>query len=167
MRVPLGSAVMAIALLAGVMQAVAQPARGPGTPDTTRGPPEMMRSPPEIMRGGRMMADGFRHIEGRLAFLRAELNITDAQAPQWNAFADAVRAQTEHMRQAIANSGPVKGDESAPDLLERRLRLLTARTEALRTVLASVEPLYAVLTDQQKQAADALIRERFMAGRMR
>ena len=30
------------------------------------------------------MAD---HVEGRIAFLKVELKITDAQMPQWNAFA--------------------------------------------------------------------------------
>src|SRR5687768_16367085 len=34
----------------------------------------------------------FEHIEGKLAFYRTELGVTDAQQPQWNAFADAVRS---------------------------------------------------------------------------
>src|SRR6185437_1141283 len=40
-----------------------------------------------LMKG--MMAA--RHLEGRLAFLKTELKITDEQTPQWNAFADTVR----------------------------------------------------------------------------
>ena len=39
--------------------------------------------------------DPTRHIEGRIAFLKAELAITDAQLPQWNAFADTLRARAK------------------------------------------------------------------------
>jgi hypothetical protein len=40
-----------------------------------------------------------QHIEGRLAFLKTELKITDAQAPQWNAYADALRANAKRMHE--------------------------------------------------------------------
>ena len=39
------------------------------------------------------------HIEGRIAFLKAELKITDVQMPQWNAFADTLRANAQRMRE--------------------------------------------------------------------
>src|SRR5215469_11001572 len=42
-----------------------------------------------------MMAE---HIEGRLAFLKTELKITDAQLPLWNAFAQAMRDDAGTMR---------------------------------------------------------------------
>src|SRR5919202_1070827 len=37
-------------------------------------------------------------VEGRIAFLKAELKITDAQTPQWNAVADAMRKNDAAMR---------------------------------------------------------------------
>ncbi len=55
------------------------------------------------MMQGRMAASAiqpFRRIEGQLAYFRAELRMTDAQAQSWNAFADSVRAQAERLRQA-------------------------------------------------------------------
>jgi hypothetical protein len=45
--------------------------------------------------GIRMMAE---HIEGRLAFLKTELKITDAQLPLWNAFAQAMRDNATAMQ---------------------------------------------------------------------
>ena len=39
-------------------------------------------------RGGMMSMMMGDHIEGRIAFLKAELKITDVQMLQWNAFAD-------------------------------------------------------------------------------
>src|SRR6516164_4872740 len=38
-----------------------------------------------------------RYVEGRLAFLKTELKITDAQLPLWNAVADAIRANAKSM----------------------------------------------------------------------
>ena len=35
------------------------------------------------------------HVEGRIAFLRAELKITDAQTSAWSGFADALRARAK------------------------------------------------------------------------
>src|SRR5215467_1255550 len=44
-----------------------------------------------------MMGAMARHVEGRLAFLKTELKITDAQLPLWNALADAIRANAKSM----------------------------------------------------------------------
>src|SRR5262245_57582372 len=46
------------------------------------------------------------HIEGRIAFLKAELHITDAQTAQWNAVADALRDGDKTMRDAWAQLRP-------------------------------------------------------------
>jgi hypothetical protein len=54
------------------------------------------------MSPGTMRA--FDRIEGQLAYLRTALRVTDAQMPQWNAFADAVRAQSGRLRQAYAQA---------------------------------------------------------------
>ncbi len=47
------------------------------------------------VRGGMgrlgMMSAEASHVEGRIAFLKTELRITDAQLPLWNAVADALR----------------------------------------------------------------------------
>src|SRR5215831_15280409 len=47
--------------------------------------------------GMAMMGAMARHVEGRLAFLKTELKITDAQLPLWNALADAMRANAKTM----------------------------------------------------------------------
>src|SRR5215470_8320624 len=44
-----------------------------------------------MMMGQHDMPMMAKHIEGRLAFLKTELKITDAQLSHWNAFAQAVR----------------------------------------------------------------------------
>ena len=67
------------------------------------------------------MAD---HVEGRIAFLKAELNITEAQMTQWDAFADAIRSNATRMSgmPAIMMQGGMMGQDgtsmSAPDRLD-------------------------------------------------
>ena len=56
----------------------------------------MMRQMMMGQQGG--MGMPFEHVEGRIAFLKAELKITDAQAPQWNAFADTLRSNAKAHR---------------------------------------------------------------------
>jgi LTXXQ motif family protein len=53
----------------------------------------MMRQMMMGQQGGMGMGMPFEHVEGRIAFLKAELKITDAQAPQWNAFAETLRSE--------------------------------------------------------------------------
>ena len=45
-----------------------------------------------------MMCRTAKHLDGRLAYLRTELKPTDAQTPQWNAFAEAIRGSGEQSR---------------------------------------------------------------------
>jgi hypothetical protein len=53
------------------------------------------------------------HIEGRLAFLKTELKITDAQLPLWNAFAQAMRDNATAMR---AMPHTMTGIDKGPDV---------------------------------------------------
>ncbi len=119
---------------------------------------QMMHGQPMGMGAGM----GFAHIEGQIAFFKAELGITEAQTPQWNAFADVLRARAEKSKQAAP---PAMGEATAPEQIERRIAMLTARSEAMQAVLGGLKPLYAVLTDSQKKTADALMTEHFMAMR--
>ncbi len=105
------------------------------------------------------------HIDGQLAFYRAELHITDAQQPQWNAFADAFRAAANTLREAVTRATQGGGHITAPDLLQRRIALLSAQLEVLRSVEAAGRPLYAALSDEQKRAADQLMAEHFQSMR--
>jgi hypothetical protein len=113
------------------------------------------------MMQGRMAAASmqpFRRIEGQLAYSRAELRITDAQAQPWNTFADAVRAQAERLRQATQQAMPGATEPGpAPQQMERRIALLSAHLEAMRAVAAAATPLYAALSEEQRRTADELM----------
>ena len=97
------------------------------------------------------------HVEGRLAFLKTELKITDAQLPLWNAVADAIRANAKGM--GAMSDGMMRANQATPlpDKLTMREKMMTALLEALRRFKSAVEPLYAALSDEQKKTADELL----------
>jgi hypothetical protein len=106
--------------------------------------------------GGAMRMMPTEHVEGRIAFLKTELKITDAQLPQWNAFADALRNSAGQMRQAMQGMhGGMPG--SLPARLDAMVTMMSARLEGLKATSASAKSLYAVLDDAQKKTADDLI----------
>jgi hypothetical protein len=109
----------------------------------------------------------FQHIEGQIAFFKAELKVTDAQAPQWNAFADALRGSAVRLREAMAKAAEARDSLPAPEQMERRLAMLTAQADATQAMLATAKPLYATLGDDQKKVADELMAEHMMTMRTR
>jgi hypothetical protein len=97
------------------------------------------------------------HLEGRLAYLRAELGITDAQRSAWDAYAAAVKKTMEGMQgmhqsmmQAMASGTPVERVAARVSAMESRI----ASLKELQPALAS---LYGTLTAEQKQKADQLL----------
>ena len=119
---------------------------------------EQMAPMMRMMRGmgGEMRMMPSEHVEGRIAFLKTELAITEAQLPQWNAFADALRNSAKTMHNAMGN---MQGGMPAalPAKLDAMTAMMTARLDGLRTTAAATKALYAVLTDAQKKTADDLV----------
>lgn len=120
--------------------------------------PTMLR----MMQNGNVRADGrgmmpFDHIEGRIAFYKAELVITDAQLPQWNAFADALRSSAKGMRTAMAGMMQAGTPTTAPARMEAIVQAMSARLDAMKATLAAGKSLYGVLSDDQKKTADELM----------
>ena len=156
----------------GVARAQTEPA-----PPMQNMPQGRMMSPgsgmPMMGGPGRMgmmgMAD---HVEGRIAFLKAELKITEAQMPQWNAFSDALRENARRIggMTGMTMQGGMTGQDSAsvnaPDRLDRMEKMMTTMLEAIKATKAALAPLYAVLTDEQKKLADQLIHGPMGMGRM-
>lgn len=114
-----------------------------------------MRGMMSGMTMGPSMVDLTDRIEGRIAFLRAELRVTDTQAPAWNTFADAVRSSRKHLMEArqVLNQPYA----TPADRLEQYERHLSARLEALKSARAAFAQLYATLDEGQKRTADELV----------
>jgi hypothetical protein len=94
-------------------------------------------------------------VEGRLAFMKAELKISDAQTTAWNGFAEAVRtAAKQHNERMKAIFAGEDRSKPLPDRVEAQEQLMSARLEQIKLIKASLKSLYAVLSEDQKKEAD-------------
>jgi hypothetical protein len=153
------------AMLAAGSPLYAQTAPPAGAPAMPGGMPGMQmggerggQMPMMGMMGDRMMEMMASHAEGRLAFLKTELKITDAQSAQWNAFAEAVRANAKGMKDMHAAMMEQRTTSATlPDRLATHEKMLSAHLDAARRLGAAAKPLYAAFTDEQKKTADEIM----------
>lgn len=131
-----------------------RPGAGPGT----AGMPNMMGQ--GAMMGGQgmpgmmQMMQGGAHMDGRLAFLKAELKITPEQDKAWNEFATALRQVAAKSRESHGMMQSMSGQASSttpPQMLEQYEKHLTERLDAVKTLRTALTPFYAVLSDAQKK----------------
>ena len=95
------------------------------------------------------------HIEGRLAYIKAELKITEPQGSLWNTYAAAARDNANAMR-AHCTTMMNKRGANLLDRLDQHEQLMAAQLDAVRAMNKSLKPLYAALSDDQKKTADQL-----------
>jgi hypothetical protein len=108
----------------------------------------------QVMMGQNGMAG---HVEGRIAFLKTELNITDAQQPLWNAVADAIRTNAKAMAE-MPKVMPMMGSAATlPDKLAAHEKMIAAQLDGMGKLRAAFDPLYAALSAGQKKTADGLM----------
>ena len=92
-------------------------------------------------------------VDSRLSNLKAQLQITAAQEPAWQAFTAAARQQVADM-QAIHNQMQQQGAGTAPERLALHSAIMQQRSAAMATMSTAFNALYAVLTPEQKTLAD-------------
>lgn len=193
----LAAAVAMLTSTAAVAQQSTQPTMGQGMMPMTgmmpmmgQGMP-MMGMMPMMGQGMMGMMNPSQHVEGRLAFLKTELKITDAQAPQWNAYAEAVRANAKRMAELMnemMSSGMMMGGPgmmgqgmmgqgmmmqgqsgtvmSLPDRMNRAEQHMAGHMEMLEAIKEPTTQLYSVLSDEQKRIADQILSPMGMMGMM-
>jgi hypothetical protein len=97
-------------------------------------------------------------VEGRIAFLRTELKITDAQAGAWDAFAEALRANSRKLGEVRGTMmAHMNASLQAPDRLALQEQWLAARLEGTRAVRSAATALYGVLSDDQKKTGNEIL----------
>ncbi len=121
----------------------------------------------ETMQAAKMMGPGMGgmatidRVEGRIAFLRTELKITDAHAGVWNAFAEALRANAKKLGELRRSMGK-SGDAQQPaatmaDRVDQQEQWLLARLEGTRAMKAAFTKLNEALSDEQRKAANEIL----------
>jgi hypothetical protein len=98
------------------------------------------------------------HLDGRLAYIKAELKIKPAQEGAWTDFAAAFRKSATILDESRPGKpGERQGPMPIPARLDRAEQRLTAHLDALKTVKGPASKLYDSLDDSQKKAADELV----------
>ena len=159
------TALVFTALAGSALAETQPPGQGPG-PRAERGH-ERPGLPGRWHMGGMAHILGFadmrpgmkiEYSEGRLAFLKAELKITDAQSKAWDAFAGAMRENAAKLndvfgaanREALAKMNPA-------ERLAWQETALATRLDAVKRSRAAFAPLYATFSDDQKKTLDRLM----------
>lgn len=115
-----------------------------------------------FMRGEHRFEPG-RHIEGSLAYLKAELKITADQEGAWQKFADVVRenvkARTEMWQSRRQAAKEPARDErpGATERLDRRLQAMEQNMGMFRNMTNAAKTLYAQLSPEQQALADQML----------
>lgn len=116
--------------------------------------------------GGPMMGcmtfgtdEGKTYADGRLAFLKAELGITDAQKAQWDGYAAALKKNLESMRpmREAMMASMAAPDGSPVERLDLRITAMEARLAMLKEVKPALAGLFGTLSDEQKKKAGELL----------
>jgi hypothetical protein len=106
-------------------------------------------------------------VEARLAYAKTALKITDAQQPQWDAYANQVRKIAQDLEQRFkarrseGQSGRPQAQQlNAIERLERAQSFHAAAITRINQILAVEKPLYAALSPEQQKVADEVLRPR-------
>jgi hypothetical protein len=118
-----------------------------------------------MMRGGGMMGmmegcpmmGGTAHSEGRIAFLKAELAITDQQKGVWDAYAASIKKNVEGMQGMRATMMKVMQAKSPVERLDAHIGAMESRLGALKELKPALANLYLALSEEQKKKADELL----------
>jgi hypothetical protein len=105
-------------------------------------------------RGSDWMLD---RMEGRLAFIKAELKITQAQSAAWNEFADVIRAAAKRHNERMTGirAGSMR-PKTLPERIEAQEQFMSGRVEEIKLIKTALNNLYAVLAEEQRREADEM-----------
>lgn len=96
-------------------------------------------------------------VDGRIAFLKAELKITPAQETQWQQVATAMHENATALDQAITAARQHSGTMDAVQRLTVREQFAKLRADNDTRLLTAFKPLYASLSPEQQQTANTLV----------
>ena len=164
----------ALAASIGATQAQTATPQAAGSPAPAPMPPPGMMMPRANAPGGQAGAMGgdmgrmmmgergrmgmpFEHVEGRIAYLKAELKITDAQLAPWNAFADTMRADASAMKSMHDGMTKSGMPTTMPDRMAARHKMMSAGIAMIERAEASTKVLYAALSETQRKEFDQMM----------
>jgi hypothetical protein len=94
---------------------------------------------------------------GRLAYLKSDLKITNAQQAAWKEYADAVTDRVGVMQSVRQTMMEAMRTGDTNERMDARITGMESMVAAMKAVKPATEKLYAVLSDEQKKGPDQLI----------
>ena len=95
--------------------------------------------------------------EGRVAFLKAELDITDSQKVVWDAYAETIKRNLQSMQGMWQAMKTVFEAKTPTDRLDAQIAAMETRLAALKEIKPALAKLYAALSAEQKKKADEVL----------
>jgi len=109
------------------------------------------------MMGMMMGGDMPMHRKGRIAFLKAELAITDAQGKVWDAYAEALKKNMQSMQDMRKTMMAARAGKTPVERLDAHVTAMEGRLQALKDIKPALAAPYDTLSDDQKKTADELL----------
>jgi hypothetical protein len=119
---------------------------------------KMMRMMGDCPMTGMMMgADTSAFADGRVAFLKAELGITDAQKGVWETYAAALKKNLQGMQAMREIMASVMEVKTPVERLDAHISVMEGRLASLKEVKPALAGLYGALSDDQRKKADQIL----------
>lgn len=112
--------------------------------------------------GGTRHAGTEQHIQA----LQQRLRITAAQAPQWDAVAQAMRESARELDTAMARRGAQvqAGPVAATESLQAYARMAQVHADSAGRLASAFAPLYGTMSREQQKQADEVFAQRMRPG---
>ena len=154
--IPLSSvASIAVAALLSIPTAIAQP-QSAAVQGATPSPPAVGGSP---MAGHPVPGkNAEERVEQRIKELHAQLQITPAEEPQWNEFAQVMRENARDMDEAFIQRAQQFPTMNAVQNMQSYEQISEQHAQRLQKLVPAFQKLYDAMPDQQKRLADQVFR---------
>ena len=150
------AALVAATLLVTATVAVAQqPKMGMGDMPMGPGMMGMMHDCP--MMGMALGADTKTPSANRIASLKTELGITDAQKTAWDAYAATLKTSLQGMQAMRQTMMKVMEAKTPVEQLDARVTAMDAHLASMKALKPTLTALYVVLSDQHKPQASQIL----------
>jgi len=116
--------------------------------------------PGQVPAGSQMVT---QRVENRIADLHARLQITPAEQPLWDKFAQVMRDNALRMTQSASERAARLKDMNASDNMQSYAQIAMLHAQDVQNLSAAFLPLYASFSADQQRTADAVFRNAAMA----
>ena len=101
-------------------------------------------------------------VEQQINDLHEQLQITDAQSKPWNAYTEVMRDNARRASEAFQQRAQKMSTMNADEVMKSYAQLAQMHAEDMQKLSSAWSDVYAVLSTEQRQTADALFQHKAM-----